>query len=141
LELEITESGIIPDPVHAEAVVRELKEIGVSIAMDDFGTGYSSLSTLQSFPFDKIKIDKAFVLGINSNPQSEAIVKSTVKLGSWLGIAVLAEGVETEEHMKFLSDIGCGEAQGFLFGQPSSQPKNGQDDLASNVVHLRNQVS
>lgn len=141
LELEITESGIIPDPVHAEAVVRELKEIGVSIAMDDFGTGYSSLSTLQTFPFDKIKIDKAFVLGINSNPQSEAIVKSTVKLGSWLGIAVLAEGVETEEHMKFLSDIGCGEAQGFLFGKPSSQPKNGVDDLASNVVRLHNQVS
>jgi diguanylate cyclase (GGDEF)-like protein len=141
LELEITESGIIPDPVHAEAIVRELKEIGVSIAMDDFGTGYSSLSTLQTFPFDKIKIDKAFVLGINSNPQSEAIVKSTVKLGDWLGISVLAEGVETEEHMKFLTGIGCGEVQGFLFGKPSSTPKHGTDDLATNVVRLRTQAS
>jgi EAL domain-containing protein (putative c-di-GMP-specific phosphodiesterase class I) len=81
------------------------------------------------------------VLGINSNPQSEAIVKSTVKLGDWLGIAVLAEGVETEEQMKFLGDIGCGEAQGFLFGKPLLQPKNGPDDLANNVIRLRSQVS
>lgn len=141
LELEITESGIIPDPAHAEAIVDELKEIGVSIAMDDFGTGNSSLITLQTFPFDKIKIDKAFVLGINSNPQSEAIVKSTVKLGDWLGISVLAEGVESEEQMAFLNDIGCGEVQGFLFGRPSPYPMNGPDILTNNVVRLRRPIS
>nr|WP_250808155.1 EAL domain-containing protein [Neorhizobium tomejilense] len=118
LEIEITESGIIHDYDHALRIVKELKAIGVSIAMDDFGTGYSTLQQLQAFPFDKIKIDKAFIRDIADNPQSAAIMESTVRLGRSLNIAVLAEGVETAEHLSFLQSIGCTHGQGFYFGHP-----------------------
>ena len=84
----------------------------------DFGTGYSSLSTLQSFPFDKIKIDREFVRSLTSNQQATAIVKSTLLLGSSLNIPVLAEGVETEDQLSFLEAEGCQSVQGFLFGRP-----------------------
>jgi diguanylate cyclase len=118
LELEITESGIIADQNHALQIVRQLKELGVRIAMDDYGTGYSSLATLKSFPFDKIKIDRSFVDGVNSDRQSAAIVRATIILGDSLDIPVLAEGVETEAQLAFLRDEGCREVQGFLFGRP-----------------------
>jgi diguanylate cyclase (GGDEF)-like protein len=120
LEIEITESGIVADANQALKIVNELKAIGVSIAMDDFGTGYSSLSTLQSFPFDKIKIDKMFVKNLTGSLQSQAIVKSTISLGNALQIAVLAEGVETVADLEFLKKVGCFQAQGFLFGKPVS---------------------
>jgi diguanylate cyclase (GGDEF)-like protein len=134
LELEITESGIISDYEHALSIVGELKEIGVSIAMDDFGTGYSSLSTLQSFPFDKIKIDKAFVRDITHNPQSAEIVRSTVILGRNLSIEVLAEGVETKEQLEFLRSIGCGQVQGFYFGKPIPSENFASTEIPANVV-------
>lgn len=118
LELEITESGIISDTAQALHIIRQLKNLGVKIAMDDYGTGYSSLSTLQNFPFDKIKIDREFVKEIHINKHSSAIVRSTVILGNSLDIPVLAEGVETEDHLKFLSEQGCQHVQGFLFGKP-----------------------
>lgn len=118
LELEITESGIISDTAQTLHIIRQLKNLGVRIAMDDYGTGYSSLSTLQTFPFDKIKIDREFVKEIDTNRHSSAIVRSTVILGDSLDIPVLAEGVETEEHLKFLSDHGCKLVQGYLFGRP-----------------------
>lgn len=118
LEIEITESGIIADAEQARKIVTELKAIGVSIAMDDFGTGYSSLSTLQSFPIDKIKIDKTFVKNLTNSAQSQAIVKSTISLGQALKIDVLAEGVETDADLEFLKKEGCFQAQGFLFGKP-----------------------
>jgi diguanylate cyclase (GGDEF)-like protein len=120
LEIEITESGIVADADQARKIVNELKAIGVSIAMDDFGTGYSSLSTLQSFPFDKIKIDKTFVKNLTTSVQSQAIVKSTISLGLALKIDVLAEGVETAADLEFLRKEGCFQAQGFLFGKPLS---------------------
>ncbi|MCS4089712.1 EAL domain-containing protein [Rhizobium sp. BK176] len=120
LEIEITESGIVADADQARKIVKELKAIGVSIAMDDFGTGYSSLSTLQSFPFDKIKIDKTFVKNLTKSVQSQAIVKSTISLGRALNIDVLAEGVETAADLDFLRKEGCFQAQGFLFGTPLS---------------------
>lgn len=120
LELEITESGIIADVPHALHVVRQLKNLGVSIAMDDFGTGYSSLATLQNFPFDKIKIDREFIKNVDENEQSAAIVRATVILAASLKKTVLAEGVETEAHMKFLESVGCNAVQGFLFGKPVS---------------------
>jgi diguanylate cyclase (GGDEF)-like protein len=120
LEIEITESGIVADADQARKIVFELKTIGVSIAMDDFGTGYSSLSTLQSFPFDKIKIDKTFVKNLTTSLQSQAIVKSTISLGRALKIDVLAEGVETTADLDFLRQEGCYQAQGFLFGSPLS---------------------
>ena len=118
LELEITESGIIADQQHALHIIRQLKKLGVKIAMDDYGTGYSSLSTLQNFPFDKIKIDRAFIDGVTSNRQSAAIVRSTIILAQSLDIPVLAEGVENEEHMDFLRSEGCLQVQGYLFGRP-----------------------
>jgi diguanylate cyclase (GGDEF)-like protein len=118
LELEITESGIVADHAHALNAIRRLKAFGVRVAMDDYGTGYSSLSTLQSFPFDKIKIDRAFVDGVVTNKQSAAIVRSTLILAQSLDIPVLAEGVENEEHIEFLRREGCLQVQGFLFGKP-----------------------
>lgn len=118
LELEITESGIISDTAQTLHIIRQLKNLGVKIAMDDYGTGYSSLSTLQSFPFDKIKIDREFVREIHTNKHSSAIIRSTVILGESLDIPVLAEGVETEAHLKFLNEQGCQQVQGFLFGKP-----------------------
>lgn len=118
LELEITESSIIADHRHALTTIRKLKALGLKIAMDDYGTGYSSLSTLQSFPFDKIKIDRAFIDGLSANVQSEAIVRSTLILAQSLKIPVLAEGVETEAHIEFLRREGCLQVQGFFFGKP-----------------------
>jgi diguanylate cyclase (GGDEF)-like protein len=118
LEIEITESGIIADTALALHSIRQLKTLGVKLAMDDYGTGYSSLFTLQNFPFDKIKIDREFIKEINTNKQSSAIVQSTLILGDSLDIPILAEGVETEEHLQFLSKQGCQEVQGYLFGKP-----------------------
>ncbi len=118
LELEITESSIIDDHQHALHIVRQLKCYGVSIAMDDYGTGYSSLSTLQTFPFDKIKIDQSFINVVDKNDQASAIVKSTIILAESLNIPVLAEGVETIAHLDFLRGEGCQEAQGYYFSRP-----------------------
>ncbi len=118
LEIEITESGIIADHQHALHAIRRLKALGIKVAMDDYGAGYSSLSTLQSFPFDKIKIDRAFVDGVVTNKQSAAIVRSTLILAASLDIPVLAEGVENEDHIDFLRREGCLQVQGFLFGKP-----------------------
>ncbi|NLS04491.1 EAL domain-containing protein [Rhizobium sp. P32RR-XVIII] len=129
LELEITESGIIADHQHALRIIRQLKAMGVKVAMDDYGTGYSSLSTLQSFPFDKIKIDRAFVDGVVTNKQSAAIVRSTLILAASLDIPVLAEGVENEDHIDFLRREGCLQVQGFLFGKPV--PRSGIEEIVS----------
>ncbi len=122
LELEITETAMITDPVRTIHVLRQLKAIGVSIAMDDFGTGYSSLSTLRSFPFDKIKLDRSFMAELNGGPQSAAIIRAVLALGESLDIPVLAEGVETPDQLDFLREQGCDEAQGFLLGRPGPLP-------------------
>ena len=118
LELEITEGVLIRDPPKALSILRRLKSWGVKIAMDDFGTGYASLSSLQSFPFDKIKIDRRFISGVNSNAQSAEIVRTVLGLGTGLNIPVIAEGVETEAECAFLLAEGCGEVQGYLVGRP-----------------------
>jgi diguanylate cyclase (GGDEF)-like protein len=119
LEIEMTEESIIGDPERALALFRELKKIGVSIAMDDYGTGYSSLANLRVFPFDKIKIDRAFISDVSTNPVSSAIVKSSLQLASDLGIPVVAEGVEDPAHLEFLRIHKCAFAQGYLFGRPA----------------------
>lgn len=119
LEIEMTEESIIGDPINAMQVIRQLRALGVTIAMDDYGTGYSSLANLRVFPFDKIKIDRAFISDVTTNPVSSAIVKSSILLARDLGIPVVAEGVENHEHLKFLRMNGCAEAQGYLFGRPS----------------------
>lgn len=131
LEIEVTESSIISDHQFALHAIRQLKNLGVKIAMDDYGTGYSSLSTLQSFPFDKIKIDRAFVSGVVSSKQSAAIVRSTLILAASLDIPVLAEGVEYEEHMEFLSLEGCPQVQGYLFGKPT--PRSDIEEIVNSA--------
>jgi diguanylate cyclase (GGDEF)-like protein/PAS domain S-box-containing protein len=123
LEIEITETVIIHDMNRALSLLRRLKALGVSIAMDDFGTGYSSLSTLQAFPFDKIKIDRGFVGQIETQRQAAAIVRAVLSLGRSLGMRVVAEGIETDAQVKFLTDENCDEGQGYLYGRP--QPVDG----------------
>ncbi|MBB5771887.1 diguanylate cyclase (GGDEF)-like protein [Brevundimonas vesicularis] len=118
LELEITETAMITDMERTTHVLRQLKLLGVSIAMDDFGTGYSSLSTLRAFPFDKIKLDRSFMSELDGGPQSAAIIRAVLALGESLHIPVLAEGVETLEQLSFLRDQGCDEVQGYLLGRP-----------------------
>ena len=102
LELEITEGVLIEDFDRGLALLRRLKALGVRISMDDFGSGYSSLSYLQAFPFDKIKIDRAFVMNLGRNPQSAAIVRAVIDLGHGLEMSIVAEGVETQEQLGFL---------------------------------------
>ncbi len=118
LELEITENVLIGDFSSAVSILRRLKLLGVRIAMDDFGTGYSSLSYLQSFPFDKIKIDKTFISNLDHNPQSAAIVRAVIGLGRGLGLPVLAEGVETKSQLEFLVREDCDQVQGYVVGRP-----------------------
>jgi diguanylate cyclase (GGDEF)-like protein/PAS domain S-box-containing protein len=118
LEIEITEGVLIGDFSRAMAILRRIKNMGVRIAMDDFGTGYSSLSYLQSFPFDKIKIDQVFIANLMTSPQSEAIVRAVIGLGHGLKLPVIAEGVETQAQRDFLAGAGCNAMQGYLIGRP-----------------------
>ena len=118
LELEITENVLIDDYSRAVSILRKIKSLGVRIAMDDFGTGYSSLSYLQSFPFDKIKIDKAFIANVEKNHQSATIVRSVIGLARGLGLPVLAEGVETQGQLSFLAHEACDQVQGYFLGRP-----------------------
>ena len=118
LELEITEGVLIEDFDRGLALLRRLKALGVRVSMDDFGSGYSSLSYLQAFPFDKIKIDRDFVLNLGRNPQSAAIVRAVIGLGHGLDMSIVAEGVETEQQLVFLADQGCDAVQGYLIGKP-----------------------
>jgi diguanylate cyclase len=118
LEVEITESTLIENLDRALHLLRQIKALGVTIAMDDFGTGYSSLSTLHAFPFDKIKLDRSFVNKVRSDHQAAAIVRAVLSLGKNLQVPVLAEGVETQAHLDFLRDEKCDEVQGFLMGYP-----------------------
>src|SRR6266403_11136 len=119
LELEITEGVLIEDFDRGVALLRRLKALGVRISMDDFGSGYSSLSYLQAFPFDKIKIDRAFVMNLGRNPQSAAIVRAVIDLGHGLEMSIVAEGVETQEQLGFLAEEGCDAVQGYFLGKPA----------------------
>jgi diguanylate cyclase (GGDEF)-like protein/PAS domain S-box-containing protein len=118
LELEITEGVLIEDFDRGLALLRRLKALGVRISMDDFGSGYSSLSYLQAFPFDKIKVDRAFVMNLGRNPQSAAIVSAVIDLAHGLDMSVVAEGVETKEQLSFLTSEDCDAVQGYLIGKP-----------------------
>jgi diguanylate cyclase (GGDEF)-like protein/PAS domain S-box-containing protein len=118
LELEITESVLIDDFSRGVSILRRLKLLGVHIAMDDFGTGYSSLQNLQTFAFDRIKIDRSFISSLESNRQSATIVRAVIGLGRGLDLPVIAEGVETADQLAFLSSESCDEVQGYLVGKP-----------------------
>jgi len=118
LEIEITESVLVQNKETTLATLHQLRALGVRIAMDDFGTGYSSLTYLQSFPFDKIKIDRSFVKDIMENAGSLNIVRAVVALANGMGMTATAEGVETTEQLDSITSEGCTEMQGFLFSQP-----------------------
>ena len=120
LELEVTESTFLGNVETAEAAMRRLKALGVRLALDDFGTGYSSLMYLRRFPFDKLKIDRSFVLSIEKAADAAAIVHAIVSLGRGLGMKVTAEGVETAEQHLFLRAAGVHTMQGYRFGKAVS---------------------
>lgn len=127
LRLEVTESALMKDPEAAVATLHRLRAQGVKIALDDFGTGYASLSYLRHFPFDEIKIDRTFIRDI-AEPDAAAIVRAVVGLGDRLGMAIVAEGVETSEQLERVRGEGCSEVQGFLFSQPLT-PEAARDFL------------
>jgi len=118
LELELTESMVMHNPVEAAAILGRLRAAGLRLSMDDFGTGYSSLGYLKAFPFDILKIDQSFVRDILSDRGAGAIARAVVSLAHSLGLKVIAEGVEEMSQFKFLEAEGCDEVQGFLFCRP-----------------------
>jgi diguanylate cyclase (GGDEF)-like protein len=118
LELEITESVLLDARGTAHAMLQGLREIGVRVSLDDFGTGYSSLGYLRSFPFDKIKIDRSFVRSASNDAVGRAIVRAIASLGQSLGMATVAEGVETEQQMARVVADGCTDVQGYLISRP-----------------------
>ena len=120
LELEITENALLEYYAAAQKALKELKELGVRIAMDDFGTGFTSLSHLRDFPFDRIKIDRSFIREMTVSDQGGAVVRAVLGLAASLGIETAAEGVETRAQFEALAAYGCDEAQGFLFSAPRS---------------------
>ncbi len=119
LELEVTEGIMIHDTAGTLEILRQIRTMGVGIAMDDFGTGYSSLSTLRAFPFDRIKVDRSFVKDLATHREAAAIVHAVLGLAKGLRLPVVAEGVENEEQMGILREGGCAEAQGYLIGKPA----------------------
>jgi diguanylate cyclase (GGDEF)-like protein/PAS domain S-box-containing protein len=120
LELELTEGSIMKDPDRAIEKLNALRSMGIKIAIDDFGTGYSSLSYLKRFPIDTLKIDKSFVNDVCTDEDDAAIVRAIVTLGHALDLIVIAEGVETQEQLEYLSSIGCDVVQGYLFSKSLS---------------------
>jgi EAL domain-containing protein (putative c-di-GMP-specific phosphodiesterase class I) len=119
LELEITEGVLIRDFSRAKSILGRLRLLGVKISLDDFGTGYSSLSYLESFRFDRIKIDRSLISNVKRNQRSAAIVRSVINLARSLELPVTAEGVETEGQLDFLAQLSCDHVQGFLIGRPA----------------------
>jgi diguanylate cyclase (GGDEF)-like protein len=134
LELELTESTLLGNLDSAESAMHRLRAMGVRLALDDFGTGYSSLLYLRRFPFDKLKIDRSFVLTIENATDAAAIVHAIVSLGRGLGMTVTAEGVETAEQHLFLRAAGVHCMQGFRFGAPS-EPAEISERLANPGIY------
>jgi EAL domain-containing protein (putative c-di-GMP-specific phosphodiesterase class I) len=118
LEVEITESCLLDAGEKNVAILSAIRELGVRVAIDDFGTGYSSMTYLQSFVFDKLKIDRRFVSDIDSNEKTSAIINAIVQLGTTIGISTTAEGVETQSQLEAVISHGCSEVQGFLLCAP-----------------------
>ena len=118
LEIEITEGVLIDDESRALTLLRRLKELGVGLAIDDFGTGYASLNYLRAFPFDKIKIDRAFMAGIQNQPEAQIIVHSTIDLAHQLGMGVVVEGIEEIDELRALGEQPDVVLQGYLLSRP-----------------------
>ena len=138
LEIEVTESALLGAEQATLATLHVLRRLGVRVAMDDFGTGYSSLSQLRSFPFDKIKIDRSFVRDLAHDSQSAAIVRSINELGASLGMATIAEGVETDEQAESLLQGGCADIQGYLISRPI--PAEAVGPLIDHLSNARTEI-
>ena len=118
LIFEITESMVMEDISSAREVMKKLNRLGVRLAIDDFGTGHSSLAYLKQFPVHEVKVDRAFVQGVAESPVDSAIVRAVIDLANAMGIATVAEGVETKSQVAGLKMLGCQVAQGFYFSHP-----------------------
>jgi EAL domain-containing protein (putative c-di-GMP-specific phosphodiesterase class I) len=118
LELEITESAVMQNLDEAKAILCSLKALGVKLAIDDFGTGYSSLSNLQHFPLDRLKIDRSFINGIDTNDDDREITLTIINMAKRLKLQVVAEGVESQPQITYLKECGCDEFQGFYYSKP-----------------------
>jgi EAL domain-containing protein (putative c-di-GMP-specific phosphodiesterase class I) len=126
LVLEITEGALVSDPEDAARTLEQIKALGVRLALDDFGTGYSALGYLHRFPIDILKIDRSFVSSLHQSAHDPALVRAVIGLGSALGLEVVAEGIEQEQHAAILRRLNCPTGQGFLYGRPMAV-----DDMAT----------
>jgi EAL domain-containing protein (putative c-di-GMP-specific phosphodiesterase class I) len=118
LILDVTETAYVKLLAGNTTILDRLRGLGLRFSIDDFGTGYSSLSYLKRLPADAIKVDRSFVKGLGETVEDSAVVRMIIELAHTLGLEVIAEGVETEEQMALLEEMGCDFAQGFLFAQP-----------------------
>jgi EAL domain-containing protein (putative c-di-GMP-specific phosphodiesterase class I) len=118
LEIEVTESALIDDVEVAREVIGLLQARGTRVVLDDFGLGYSNIFHLRELPFDRMKIDKSFVMDSQTDPRADACVRAMLALGQSLGIEMVAEGIETEEAMRHMAELGCTYGQGYLFSEP-----------------------
>jgi diguanylate cyclase (GGDEF)-like protein len=118
LELEITESVLLEESAQSNSLIREFQKIGLKLSIDDFGTGYSSLTYLKKYAFDKIKIDTSFIADVTKSREARAIIHALVGLAAELGIDIVAEGIETETQLGYVTGAGCTAAQGFYLGRP-----------------------
>lgn len=147
LEIEITEGVLIDDEARALSLMRRLNELGVGLSMDDFGTGYASLNYLRAFPFDKIKIDRSFISGLQNEPEAQIIVASTIELAHQLGMGVVVEGIEDLDEMSALGDQPEVLIQGYLLSRPLTRGQlpeflaNPPDLAARAADHLCEQLS
>lgn len=126
IELELTETLVIQDPVAAKETMHSLRDAGLHLSLDDFGIGYSSLAYLKRFPFSSVKIDRTFVTDITTNTGDAAIAKAIIGMGHSLQLKVIAEGVETAEQLQLLREIGCDQIQGYYFSRPIAADEFGK---------------
>lgn len=141
VELELTETGVMDDPDTCMRELTKLKELGVSISIDDFGTGYSSLDYLRRLPLDILKIDQSFTRGIGESDNDEEIVRVMIRMAHAMGLKVICEGVETEQHLRFLQEHDCDYIQGYLFSRPQAPEEirrmiMGEQDGSYSIMNL-----
>jgi diguanylate cyclase (GGDEF)-like protein/PAS domain S-box-containing protein len=139
LQLEVTEREVMRDPAASLALMQQLRDIGVRLAMDDFGTGTSSLGCLREYPFDVIKIDRSFINGLSAGPDTLAVIHATITLVENLGKCSVGEGVETAEQLAILQSLGCHYAQGYFLGRP--MPESEVVDTERTIIAPRLQLS
>jgi EAL domain-containing protein (putative c-di-GMP-specific phosphodiesterase class I) len=145
LEIELTESSVMTNPEESVGVLKQLRKMGVTVAVDDFGTGYSSLSYLRRFPIDKLKIDRSFVRDLASSRTDESIVRAIISLAHSVGLQVVAEGVESEEQLQCVRTLGCDQWQGYyccesqpaeIFGAMLAEQSHGRTAMVATLTRL-----